>query len=371
MGAGTARNTTGTIDVDEVYPEEIPAELLERVADNHPNLAEVQLQVRRGRWQTMKRGHRRFASQPPEVGVHDICVHLVKTATLDAEENGEGFRYRARLRCRNGEHEYSRFATVRGVITDDGAFAIVDDSGAGSDDDPMRALLESNRQATETSFRAMEMVLKLTNGYATVGDTFQKLLFSAAEVFAKNVNGQVEVLKVQMEMEQNAAQHKEKMAKMEKGFSMLEGPVGKIGDEIVEHLLGGLRNKKPGGSTRTNGRPRPSARKQSEPVRCGYAQTLEDIFSGLPDDKRQQAEEYMSADEWKLINAARKAATDDIFDGIFTRFYSELCTRGDKGTTEWVQRMSEIIGQDNLRSIGMLIQRVEKARAAQQDASPS
>lgn len=359
MGSSTAENTESYIDGEEVFPEEIPAELLERVADNHAHLVEVTLQVKRGKWSTMRTGRQSWTQQPPSTQVHDICTKLIKSAMLDAEKNGEGQRYRARLRCNQNNHEYSRFATVRGVIDDNGAFKIIDDDKAGDDQNPMRVLIDAKAQSDSVSFQAMNTVLGAVKGYASIADSFNKLLCSAGDVFMKHVSGQGELLRIQMEMEGNKHKHDEKMAKMDKGFGLLERPVTRIGDEIIEHVVSAMRDKRSKTAKGGTGRPRPAGK---TPTRCGYATTLNDVFADLDDAKLEAARKIMSDDEWKLIQTARSATTEPIFDGIFARFYDLLRSRGDEGTSTWVTEIGLVVGQDGMMKIGMLIQRIEKAK---------
>jgi len=137
-----AKNSDAALDVGEIYPEEIPAELMERVAEHYSGLIEVSLQVKRSRWQVLRVGKRSFNTQPPSMSVHDICTDLVSAARKDAEQNGEGQRYRARLRCRLDGHEYSRFANVRCILDDGGALTIVDD-GDSDTDNPLKVLSDT------------------------------------------------------------------------------------------------------------------------------------------------------------------------------------------------------------------------------------
>lgn len=351
-------DASAVIEGEEIYHEEIPAELLERVSDNHPHLIEVSLQVKRGRWTTMKIGRQRFADQPPTIVVHDICTKIVEAARRDAEATGDNQKYRARLRCRQNDHEYSRYACVRGVLNDAGAFTIVDDGGT-DEADPMRVLVEAKAQSDSVSFQCLQTVLAAVKGYASIADSFNKLLCAAGEVFTKNVSGQADLLRIQMEMEGAKHAHVVQMAKIDKGFGLLEGPVMKIGDEIVDHVVSGMRDKRAKGNAKTaSGRPRPASQGAT---RSGFATTLDDVFANLDETKTKAARDVMSADEWKLIQMARNATTDQIFDGVFQRFVSLLKERGNEGSSKWISQIETIVGNEALMKLAVLIQRIENA----------
>ena len=364
------------VDTDAIYPEEIPAELLERVQANHPNLHEVGMQVMRSsKWAAMKIGHRTWSTQPPEHSVHDICVYLVNCAKRDVEVNGEGQRYRARMVCRQGQGSpYTRYAFVRGEMDSDGALRIIDDDANGSGaNDPLRVLLEAKQRSDEISFRALEAMEKTVTGYAAIATAFTAMMTSAGEAYAKSVGGQADLLKVQIELEQNQHHHTEKMAKFDKGFGLLEGPVTKVGDEIVETILHTMKQKRQG-ATPKNGRPRPGGNVRQT---CGFAVTLDEVFQSLDADALGKLEALMSPDEWKLIQAARKATDEAIFDNLFGRFYAELRKRDtpedDKGTDKWIASVHAIVGDEGIQALGTLIQRVEmkRRRDRQADAAAS
>jgi len=363
----TGKHDDGTIDVDEISPEEIPAELLERVADNWDYLTEVHLQVKRGgSWKLLKSGRRVFQETPPTMAVHDICTHLVGVAKRDAEANGENTRYRARLSCKNGEHPYTRWATVRGYIDDDGALQIVDD-GSDRGDDSIRVMTDAVRQANAQTFQAVSVVLQMLNGFKTISDTFNGLLGAAGESYAKHVGSQAEILKVQLEMEQNSHQHKERMAKLDKGFGLLEKPVSRIGDEIIETVVSQMRDSrnKKRRKSKANGKDPAAGR----PKRSELADTLDAIFETVPEDTLAKVTEYMTENEWKLIGQARKAATDQIFDATFARFVAVLKQRGNEGTNKWILEMTQLLGQDAIVELGMLIKRIEEKKAARAEAA--
>jgi len=363
-----AKNTDDhVIDTTEVLPEEIPAELLERVAEHHANLTEVHLQVKRGTWRSLRNGRRVYgAKPPPSDSVHDICTHLVEVAKRDAELNGEGTRYRARLTCSQGGQHYTRYASVRGVIDSDGALQIIDDE-QGGEANLLQAAIAAKQQSDNIAFQCQTMMVQQLQGMAAVATTINSIFEGVGNAFKQHANNQVELLRVQMEMEQNQHAHSERMAKFDRGFGIIEKPVQRIGDEIMDHIITTMREKKNKGKRKPNG----SANRRA-PQRSELAQDLDGIFDDLEESKVKQCEELMTADEWRLIQAARRAATDVIFDATFARFVAELKKRGNEGTTKWIRDLSEIVGQEATMRFGMLVKRIEQnnARSAQ-EAQPS
>jgi hypothetical protein len=377
------------IDTGEIYAEEIPSELLERVAEHHAQLYEVSLQVKRsGKWSTMRQGKLAWTKQPPSSPVNDICVHLVKLAFADAEQHGEGQRYRARLRCRNNGGEYSRYASVVGVLTDDGAITIVD--APDKDNDPLALLIEAKRQSDEISFRALAAMADTTVRFGSIADAFTRMMVAAGGAYAHSVGGQADLLRVQVELESNKYQHEQKMAKLDKGFGLLERPVQRIGDEIVDTIIASMKSKRaeaargrpaagrtagsrarqsgPGTRARTTGPTvEPADEPADEPETCEYAQTLDGVFAGLSESDLKAAQAHNTADEWACLNEARRSPTTAAFDATFQRFYVELRKRdagGSDGTGAWVQRMREIVGDMGVVTLGRLIQRLEESRKA-------
>ncbi len=211
MAKATAGNANATIDTNEVLPEEIPAELLERMSENHPNLVRMELQVRRGgHWKLARNGTRSFAESPPQVSVYDLCALLLKVAKQDAETTAaEMTRYRVRMRCRLADHEYSRFANVRGCLDEYGEVQIQDDESADGDA-TIKALQLSAQQNAAITFQCLNAVMQCTQGFAQIAKTFQDVLGAAGAVWKDQVSGQVDLLRVKLEMEQAGYQHAEK-----------------------------------------------------------------------------------------------------------------------------------------------------------------
>ncbi len=373
VAKATATGSGSTIDTEEVFPEEIPAELLDRVSENHAFLRSMALQVRRNNtWKHLRAGTRTFQESPPSIPPHDICTLLVRAARLDAEESPgiDLQRYRVRMRCRQGNHEYTKFASVRGFIDDAGDLQIVDDEGGG-DESVVKALQASAAAADARcerfagiAFACLDRVMGCVQGFANIASTFNDVLGAAGAQWSTQVNAKVELLRVQMEMEQNAHVHEEKMKKWDKGFSILEGPVGRIGDEIVEFAVEGMKAKRAKQrrerqQARAAGNGSAAPHKEAPP-KCEQAETLDDIFGELTEEKIVAVREIMTPDEWKLIEVARRASSTQAFDAAFNRFYALLKQRGDNGTTEWITKIAPLIGKDALTEIGMLIKRIER-----------
>ncbi len=228
-------------------------------------------------------------------------------------------------------------------------------------------------RSDDISFKALEAMANTVAKFGDIANAFTAMMTSAGEAYAKSVGGQADLLKVQIELEQNQHNHAEKMAKFDKGFGLLEGPVTKVGDEIVEHILHTMKQKRKA-DTPKNGRPRPGGKVAQT---CGFAVTLDDVFQSLDADTIEKVEALMSPDEWKLIQAARKATDEAIFDNLFGRFYAELRKRDtpedDKGTDKWIAGMAALVGPDGIQGLGTLIQRVElkRRRDRQADAPAS
>ena len=119
------------------------------------------------------------------------------------------------------------------------------------------------------------------------------------------------------------------------------------------------RTKK--GGTKATGRPR-AAPKAAPP--CDQANTLDGVFATLDETQTEAARKVMSEEEWKFIQAARKASTERMFDGLFRRLIAVLKKRGDDGSTVWVKEIGEIIGPESMMELGKLLQQVEHPTAA-------
>ena len=375
-----AKNTDEVIDVDEVLPEEIPAELLERVSEHHPYLTEIHLQVRRGSWRLLRHGKRVFKETPPPMAPHDICAHLVTVAAKDADVNGEGIRYRARLRCKQGDLAYTRYAHVRGYLDGSGALQIVDDVNDSEGDSGMASMIRAKEQSDQIAFQSLRAVLDATQATTKLATMVNTLVLGFGEMVAKQAGGEAELLRIKLEMEQAGYQHEEKMKKWDRGFGMLEKPVQRIGDEIMDTVVAAMREKraKSRERTRKNGRRSSTTTTTTEPPKAEptvqqvsqFAQNLDDVFANLTDSQKKQAQDAMTPDEWKLVQAARKARNDKSFDGIFGRFRDEVAKRGDKGSTEFIGNLGNIVGPEGMIEIGQLFQRIEQGRESANDAPP-
>ncbi len=365
------------LDVDEVLPEEIPAELLDRVTEHYAHLREIRLQVKRGSWKLLKRGKRVFQKVPPPMSVHDICLHMVQVAMQDAHEHGDECRYRAQLHCEQNGARYHRYAKVRGLIDTYGALQIIDDHEDSEDTSALAVMARSKEASDAMLLQSQGMLLKVGAGFERMGTAYTNMLTAAGELFAKAAGAQAEMLRVQMEMESNSQHHKERMAKFDRGFSILEGPASRIGDVIVDHVISKMENNAKGkGKGKGQQRPPKNGARAAPGAtahnRCDLAQTLHDVFGGLNEEQRKKCREVLTEDEWKLLEAARRSPTDAEFDGAFGRFRDVLGERGSDGVDDWIAQMVDAMGGEAMGKIGLLIKRIERARAKEreQQASP-
>jgi len=333
----------------------------------------VSLQVKRSRWQVLRVGKRSFNTQPPSMSVHDICTDLVSAARKDAEQNGEGQRYRARLRCRLDGHEYSRFANVRCILDDGGALTIVDD-GDSDTDNPLKVLSDTAQRYAEISWRCLQEVRHAVTdvrstltGMTEVATSLRDTLTIAGKLAMEGRQGQVELARIQLDLQRESHAFELQKQKIEGGFGLLEGPVSTIGDEIAAHVVENLRRQRQGGSAPSGAASSSRARKPGTKGPCEHALTVNEIFASLDEDKTAKLKTILADDEWTLLQNARNAQTDAMFDQLFDRFYAELRKRDEPGgitIDAWIKQVTEVIGFDSIRKLGTLIKRLEDRKRA-------
>lgn len=365
-----ATKAAQTIDVDEVLPEEIPAELLERIADNHASLHIVALQVRRGGvWKQLRSGTRVFQESPPSMSIHDIACFVVRAARVDAEEVGtDAMRYRVRLRCRENGQEYSRYAAVRGTVDEAGALQIVDDENSEEGSPAMRMLVEQSNRNAAIAFQSLQAVMGCVKGFADIAATMNSVLEAAGTQWSHQVNSRVALLEVELRMQQDKHQHDEKMRKIDGGLELIKGPIGKIADEVTTTVLDGLRSKRAAQRReKAQARAAGNGAVAKEPTRSEHAEQLDGVFDDLDADKLAAVKAIFTADEWKLIEVARRSTSDAHFDATFGKFVSKFKERGsdgDAGTNVVLVRLSQTLGPEAMTDLGDLFKRIAESNAA-------
>lgn len=90
-----------------------------------------------------------------------------------------------------------------------------------------------------------------------------------------------------------------------------------------------------------------------------YARTLDQALAGVPAAGIAKARKLLSEDDWKLIEAARKATDDDEFAAIFTKLEQSWTTKGEAATKELMAKLVSAIGVEPAMVIGKLLQEVK------------
>lgn len=90
-----------------------------------------------------------------------------------------------------------------------------------------------------------------------------------------------------------------------------------------------------------------------------YARTLDQALAGVPAGGIAKARKLLSEDDWKLIEAARKAADDDEFAAIFTKLNESWTAKGEAATKELMAKLVGAIGVEPAMVIGKLIKDVQ------------
>jgi hypothetical protein len=317
------------IDVDDTVAEEIPVELAEKVTTFHTQLTECAVQAKRGgRWSLLKK---RVRLSPPndDQTIDEICLRICAIAAADAER-GEAERYRARLTVLIGDKHAHRYAGIRTSFGDQGEMIMVDDRT--SDRDVLEQMLENTREVHTFSIRSLEAVVRSTEhweamagGLKRIADSVVSVVDSVGDLARKNVEGEVEVLRLNRDIRQDFYQHQAKMHRTEKlagALSMFTAPLGPVVAQFVQEVLRNMKfapgSAPPGSSGGSGSSSGGTPPHQDQDLHLSpFAREFKHWFRGL-DGTQKQFRGVFNEDCWKLIESGMEAKTDDAFRGTFT-----------------------------------------------------
>lgn len=89
------------------------------------------------------------------------------------------------------------------------------------------------------------------------------------------------------------------------------------------------------------------------------AHTLDQALASVPAGGIVKARKLLSEDDWKLIEAARKAADEEEFVAIFSKLIQSWTTKGEAATKELMTGLIEAIGIKPAMTIRKLIEEVQ------------
>lgn len=325
------------LDVEESVRDELPAQLVQKIAQYYGQLRGVKIKAERnGSWRLLKK-RLPLGDPPSDMPVDEIALRICAMVLEDVDAHGPANNYHAVLECQIGDTTATqdKYAPLKALIDSDGDLTIYDHSdrgeGGGFGDDPLTAALEA---FTDLAIRSLGAVVEATEGYAGVAGGLAKVLDAVTtaqqkmtETSSSQTEMELRIAEIGLRGESLLYEHKEKLdrnSKIGEFLTTLAGPIG----EMVEDYVQGNWDLSGGGPTRKPSSAEPSASSGRAPKISRLAKDLAAFLDGL---ERQQLADYKAifkGDEWICTEQSRLAETNEAFGALFTKIGDLFVARG-------------------------------------------
>ncbi len=306
----------------------------------------------------------------------DLAAEIVETARQHVEETNDRKNYRVvALRRTEGEggdeeeEEVFRFllpATMFGGGMPDPATG----SDARENHD---ALMAANQQLQRQNELLFRMLMEVVRQYPTMLHKCTELLEQLGDQLGggrqQDLQQVLSILELEMTREQRWMDHDRAKQRTSHRADMFGKSIEIAGPDLmallrkVFEMVTTQQGQADAGSdaasaSATTTPPPPTPGPTVVPF-SRYARTLDQALAGVPAAGIAKARKLLSEDDWKLIEAARKATDDDEFAAIFTKLEQSWTTKGEAATKELMAKLVSAIGVEPAMVIGKLLQEVK------------
>lgn len=313
----------------------------------------------------------------------DLAAEIVETARQHVEETNDRKNYRVvALRRTEGEggdeeeEEVFRFllpATMFGGGMPDPATG----SDARENHD---ALMAANQQLQRQNELLFRMLMEVVRQYPTMLHKCTELLEQLGDQLGggrqQDLQQVLSILELEMTREQRWMDHDRAKQRTSHRADMFGKSIEIAGPDLmallrkVFEMATTQQGQADGDGNTASASPSPSSASATTtppPPTPGptvvpfsrYARTLDQALAGVPAAGIAKARKLLSEDDWKLIEAARKATDDDEFAAIFTKLEQSWTTKGEAATKELMAKLVSAIGVEPAMVIGKLLQEVK------------
>lgn len=306
----------------------------------------------------------------------DLAAEIVETARQHVEETNDRKNYRVvALRRTEGEggdeeeEEVFRFllpATMFGGGMPDPATG----SDARENHD---ALMAANQQLQRQNELLFRMLMEVVRQYPTMLHKCTELLEQLGDQLGggrqQDLQQVLSILELEMTREQRWMDHDRAKQRTSHRADMFGKSIEIAGPDLMALLrkFFEMATTQQGQADAGSDAASASATTTPPPPTPGptvvpfsrYARTLDQALAGVPAAGIAKARKLLSEDDWKLIEAARKATDDDEFAAIFTKLEQSWTTKGEAATKELMAKLVSAIGVEPAMVIGKLLQEVK------------
>ncbi len=343
------------LDVTESVRDELPAELVRKIAQYYGQLRGVKIKSERnGSWRLLK-NRLHLGTPPSDMTVDQIALKVCGMVLEDVDTHGPANNYHAVLECQIGDTDSTtdKYAPLKALIDAEGDLAVYDHTERGEGpfgDDSLAANLEP---FVDLAIRSLGAVVEATEGYSGLAGGLEKVLSAVTD----NMQKMAETSSTQTEMELRIAEiglrgdalgydHKERMdrnSKIGEFLMELAGPIGGMVEDFVQGNwdlsgVGSPANDAPDGATGSgsgSGRaPKPSR----------LAKDFTSFLEGLNPQQFEAYKGIYQGDEWVCQLESKTAESDAAFGALFTKVGDLFVAR---------QYKQEQFQKDVIAAIGM------------------
>ncbi|MCX4240203.1 hypothetical protein [Paraliomyxa miuraensis] len=305
----------------------------------------------------------------------DLAGEIVQMARRHVEETGERKNYRVvglhRVMDEDGE-ETGEQVCFQFLLPASLLGPEVDEPGTGSENrEHYDALMAANNQLQRQNDALFRVLMDVVRQYPTILGKSTELLERLGDQLGggrqHDLQQVLSILEHESTREQRLLEHdliKQRSSQRAEMFGKsleIAGPdmmalVRKLIEMVTTQQTGGPGTEPPLGRGRTKGTPVDTTATERS---SRYAQRLEQTLASVPAEGIAKARKLLSEDEWSLIEAARKATTDDEFVAIFTKL-DESWQAKDQTASQAL--MSGLVGAIGMQAIvlGQLIEEVRR-----------
>ena len=314
----------------------------------------------------------------------DLAAEVVETARQHVEETNDRKNYRVvalrRSEGENGdeeEEEVFRFllpATMFGAGMPDP----VTGSDARENHD---ALLAANQQLQRQNELLFRMLMEVVRQYPTMLHKCTELLEQLGDQLGggrqQDLQQVLSILELEMTREQRWMEHDRAKQRTNHRADVLGKSMEIAGPDLMTLLRKvfemATTQQGPAEGPRTTSDPPPPSSSSSSttppppPPPSGAtvvpisrnARTLDQALASVPAEGIAKARTILAEDDWKLIEAARKATDDEEFAVIFTKLIESWKSKGEAATKELMTGLIEAIGIKPAMTIRKLVEEVQ------------
>ena len=309
----------------------------------------------------------------------DLAGEIVQTARRHVEETGERKNYRVvglrRTEDDDGEEDGEQvcfqFLLPASLLGSE-----VDEPGTGSESrEHHDALMAVNQQLQRQLDAVFRVLMDVVRQYPTILGKSTELLERLGDQLGggrqHDLQQVLSILEHESTREQRLLEHdllKQRSSQRAEMFGKSLDIAGPDMMVLVRKLIEMVTTQQTGGVAEdaTNEPSRGRGRRKGTPVdttaterSSRYAQRLEQALGQVSAEGLAKARKLLSEDDWSLIEAARKAATDDEFVAIFTKLGESWAARDEATTQALMAGLVEAIGMQAI-VLGQLIEEVRR-----------